>query len=104
MELRGEESLRDRTAHRVVQEALTNATKHAPGAPVTVEVRKDSTEVTVTVTSGASEAAPGRSRGGGLGLIGLRERVRLAGGTFESGPRDGGFLVVARFPHKDGVR
>ncbi|MFI9436853.1 MULTISPECIES: sensor histidine kinase [Streptosporangium] len=103
VELRGAESLRDHTACRVVQESLTNATKHAPGSAVTVEVLRSAAEITVTVTNQAAQAAPARLRGGGLGLIGLRERVRLAGGTFESGPKGGGFQVVARFPHEDGA-
>ncbi|WP_406317976.1 histidine kinase [Streptosporangium sp. NBC_01639] len=97
VELTGEESLRDRTACRVVQEALTNATKHAPGSPVTVQVLRTSDEITVTVTNRAAPAPPGRPRGG-LGLIGLHERVRLAGGTFTSGWTGAGFRVVARFP------
>lgn len=97
VELIGEESLRDRTACRVVQEALTNATKHAPGSPVTVQVLRTSDEITVTVTNRAAPAPPGRPRGG-LGLIGLHERVRLAGGTFTSGWTGAGFRVVARFP------
>ncbi|MER5424755.1 sensor histidine kinase [Streptosporangium roseum] len=103
VELRGQESLRDRTACRVVQESLTNATKHAPGSAVTVEVLRDAGGITVTVTNQAAQTPAGRPRGGGLGLIGLRERVRLAGGTFESGPNGGGFQVVARFPCEDGV-
>ncbi|ACZ84897.1 hypothetical protein Aros01_04938 [Streptosporangium roseum] len=103
VELRGQESLRDRTACRVVQESLTNATKHAPGSAVTVEVLRDAGGITVTVTNQAAQTPAGRPRGGGLGLIGLRERVRLAGGTFESGPNGGGFQVVARFPCEDGA-
>ncbi|MFD8533271.1 DUF5690 family protein [Streptosporangium canum] len=103
VELRGLESLRDRTACRVVQESLTNATKHAPGSAVAVEVLRAAAGITVTVTNQAAQAPTGRPRGGGLGLIGLRERVRLAGGTFESGPSGGGFRVVARFPCEDGA-
>ncbi|MEV8637703.1 histidine kinase [Streptosporangium sp. NPDC051023] len=107
VELRGEESLRDRTACRVVQEALTNATKHAPASPVTVEVLGTATGVTVTVTNPVTNPVPGtqqgRRHGGpglGLGLAGLHERVRLAGGTFEAGGEGGGFRVVARLPRK----
>ncbi|WP_242676483.1 sensor histidine kinase [Streptosporangium minutum] len=103
VELRGQESLRDRTACRVVQESLTNATKHAPGSAVTVEVLRAAAGITVTVTNQAAQTPAGRPRGGGLGLIGLRERVRLVGGTFESGPSGGGFRVVARFPCEDGA-
>ncbi|PRY41349.1 signal transduction histidine kinase [Umezawaea tangerina] len=82
-------------AHRVVQESLTNATRHAPGAPVTVTIarRDDGTRVEVVNEPAA------RSDGGtgtGLGLIGLAERVRLAGGRLSAGPRpDGGWAVTA---------
>ncbi|GGS88869.1 hypothetical protein GCM10010156_54160 [Planobispora rosea] len=98
VDLRGDGLLRDRTACRVVQEALTNAAKHAPGAPVTVETSGDAGEITVIVRNRVPDIPSARSRGGGLGLIGLGERVRLAGGTFEAsrGPED--FLVLARFP------
>ncbi|MFG1753921.1 sensor histidine kinase [Streptosporangium sandarakinum] len=107
VELRGDGSLRDPTARRVVQESLTNAAKHAPGASVTVEVLGGPAGVTVEVTNPASRATMGRARGGpsgpsgGMGLAGLRERVRLAGGVFEAGPRNGGFRVTARLPRAE---
>ncbi|MFF0310344.1 sensor histidine kinase [Streptosporangium sp. NPDC004379] len=103
VELRGDGSLRDPAARRVVQESLTNAAKHAPGAPVTVRVLGGPAGVTVEVTNPASRAAPGRPPGasGGMGLEGLRERVRLAGGVFEAGPGNGGFRVTARLPHAE---
>ncbi|MGK5630409.1 sensor histidine kinase [Streptomyces sp. URMC 123] len=102
----------DRAAHRVVQEALTNAARHAPGAPVAVTVLRRRAETEVTIANGPpprpGEAAPrtGVPSGGdggppvaGTGLLGLRERVRLLGGHFRAGPRpDGGFAVTARFP------
>ena len=83
-----------RTAYRVVQESLTNAAKHAPGAPVEVRVRRTPTTLVVSVVNGPS-SAPGAPTGG-HGLTGLAERVRLAGGTLDAAPRpDGGFAVVA---------
>ncbi|MBG0828625.1 hypothetical protein HS041_12685 [Planomonospora sp. ID67723] len=103
VELRGEGGLRDRTACGVVQEALTNAAKHAPGAPVTVEVLGGTGGIAVAVTSRAPAAPVARAAGGGMGLIGLRERVRLAGGTFEAAPGPDGFRVVARFPRQGGA-
>ncbi|MCG5220046.1 histidine kinase [Streptosporangium soli] len=103
-ELRGDGSLRDRTASRVVQEALTNATKHASGAPVIIELASAGAEIAVTVTNRAPESRPARPNGGGLGLIGLHERVRLAGGTFEASARSGVFRLTARFPSGDGAR
>ncbi|GAA3098646.1 sensor histidine kinase [Streptosporangium carneum] len=106
VELRGEGRLRDRTACRVVQEALTNATKHAPGSPVTVEVLETTAAITVNVVNRASETPSDRPRGGGLGLglVGLHERVRLAGGTLEAGPEGGGFRVAVRLPRQGPAR
>lgn len=92
----------ERAVHRVVQEALTNVAKHAPGATATVQVRHVATESEVLVENGPPLSAlnlPPRPRSGGHGLIGLEERVRLAGGSFDHGPRDGGFAVTARIPH-----
>jgi signal transduction histidine kinase len=86
-------------AYRVVQEALTNALKHAAGRPTTVHLRhaEDGTDVEIRTDGGA--AAPAGRSGGGHGLVGLRERVRLAGGTWHAGPGpDGGFTVRARIP------
>ncbi|MFI6901214.1 sensor histidine kinase [Nonomuraea sp. NPDC050394] len=80
-------------AHRVVQEGLTNAAKHAPGAPVTVTVE----ELRVSVVNGASR---GRATviSGGTGLTALRERVRLAGGTLTAGPRGDGYELTVELP------
>ncbi|MBV7248209.1 histidine kinase [Streptomyces sp. MW-W600-10] len=110
-----------RAAHRVVQEALTNAAKHAPGASVTVELSHTATETRVAVRNGPPAARAGVRAGqpaahpsgsparqssapppgnGGRGLIGLDERIRLVGGTLDHGPRDGGFTVAARLPHR----
>ncbi|MEB3365801.1 sensor histidine kinase [Saccharopolyspora mangrovi] len=85
-----------RAAYRVVQEALTNAAQHAPGAPVSVVVEADD-ELRVTVTNGPGEQPP--TAGPGYGLLGMRERVALAGGSLEVGPTaDGGFRVAAVLP------
>ncbi|CAM5515431.1 two-component sensor histidine kinase [Streptomyces spiroverticillatus] len=92
-----------RAAHRVAQEALTNATKHAPGAPVRMRIVRDAKAqaLSVTVTHPAPPGAapsPGLASGG-TGLVGLDERVRLAGGTLTHGPTpDGGFAVAAHLP------
>ncbi|MGC4795678.1 sensor histidine kinase [Micromonospora saelicesensis] len=91
-------------AHRVVQEALTNALKHAHGSPTAVRVCYDDREITVEVsTAGVSpEPAGARQRpagGSGRGLVGLRERVDALGGEFSADRRaDGGFVVRARIP------
>ncbi|GAA5051485.1 sensor histidine kinase [Streptomyces similanensis] len=92
----------ERAAHRVVREALTNVVKHAPGATASVHVTHTATRTRVEVENGPPPSAAGRrslSRGGGRGLIGLDERVRLTGGSFEHGPRDGGYAVLAHIPH-----
>lgn len=90
------------TAYRIVQEALTNARKHAgPGSLIDVRLRFLSTSFEVEVTDTGS--APGGSTtdrsGGGRGLTGMRERALAVGGTVEAGPRpEGGFRVRARLP------
>jgi len=89
----------DRAACRVVQEALTNAAKHAPGTAVVVRLAYPPDATVVTVTNEPPAQRPGTGEGTGLGLTGLEERVRLLGGSFTAGPCDGGFEVVARFPH-----
>ena len=93
----------DRAVHRVVQESLTNASKHAPGAVVTVTVTSTDDDVRVAVAdTGATRALQSRSTSG-RGLEGLRERVRLVGGSLTAGPRDsGGFEVVATIPRAGG--
>ncbi|MFB7080709.1 sensor histidine kinase [Streptomyces sp. NPDC056308] len=95
-----------RAAHRVVQESLTNAAKHAPHAPVRVRVTHTAEETTIRVRNGPSPARgrPEGVPGTGSGLIGLDERVRLAGGTFEHGPYADGFAVAARIPHTPSAR
>jgi signal transduction histidine kinase len=87
-----------RAAYRIVQEALTNAGKHAPGAQVSVHVDRVGGELVVRVRNGAHPPADD-APGGGFGLIGLRERVRTLGGRFRAEPRlDGGFEVEAGLP------
>uniref|UniRef100_UPI001FEB9BCD sensor histidine kinase n=1 Tax=Allorhizocola rhizosphaerae TaxID=1872709 RepID=UPI001FEB9BCD len=75
----------DRAVHRVVQEGLTNAAKHAPGARVEVRVRQGPDATTVTVSSGPARFTPRAAAGARTGLIALRERVEAAGGTLRAG-------------------
>jgi signal transduction histidine kinase len=88
----------DLAAYRVIQEALTNALKYAGPARACVTVRWKRSELELEVANdGTSE--PGGDGGGGHGLVGLRERVSLVGGSIESGPREGGgFVVKAHLP------
>jgi len=89
-----------RAAYRVVQESLTNVAKHAPGAAVTVRVHTAGGRTEVDVVNQPPPAGPlPGAASGRRGLIGLRERVRLVGGTLRAGPRDGGFAVTATLPH-----
>ncbi|WP_409234696.1 sensor histidine kinase [Streptomyces sp. PA5.6] len=94
----------DGTVHRVVQEALTNAAKHAPGAHVTVTLTRDGPATTVTVTNGRSGGESSRATpspaGGGSGLRALRTRVTDLDGTLSAGPHGDGFRVTARLPDR----
>jgi signal transduction histidine kinase len=87
------------SAYRIVQEALTNALKHAPGSPVGVRLVRDGAEVRVDVYNGPPTAPPVVATGGGHGLVGVRERVALFGGTLRhGGTPDGGFQLSASLP------
>ncbi|MEN8649772.1 histidine kinase [Streptomyces sp. 21So2-11] len=86
----------DHAAYRIVQEALTNAYKHAPGAPITVELRYEPDSLVVEIANGPAPAtARGGAVSGGQGLTGLRERARLVGGMVHAGRTDGGGFRVA---------
>ena len=90
------------TAFRILQEALTNALKHAPGARVRAVLRRTSDELVIEVTDDGGSGSPVASNGGGYGLLGMHERVALYGGTLEAGPRPKrGYAVVARLPTED---
>ncbi|MFC9970270.1 sensor histidine kinase [Spirillospora sp. NPDC127200] len=87
------------TAFRIVQESLSNAVRYAPGADVTVGLHYGPRTLTVSVTDDGARTAPGIPHGGGHGLLGIRERVALLGGTVQAGPRNGaGWSVVAELP------
>jgi signal transduction histidine kinase len=86
----------DLSAYRVVQEALTNALKHARNASAVVTIRYGESDLAVEVTD---DGRPGVDSAGGHGLIGMRERVGIFGGTFSAGPSEsGGFAVRALLP------
>lgn len=94
----GAYSLVERIVHRVVREALTNAARHAPGAIVTVAVRREAGGTEVSVANGAASTEGGSSSSGGTGLLGLRTAVEGVGGRFEAGAYGEGFRVVAYVP------
>ncbi|MET9632893.1 histidine kinase [Lentzea sp. NPDC006480] len=89
-------SVVERAAHRVVQEALTNAAKHAPKSVVVLTV---TTADATTVVEASNDLGLRRGAGSRLGLIALRERVRLAGGTLRISRDSGKFELVATLPH-----
>ena len=94
------------SAYRIVQEALTNALKHAgPGAHVTVDIERARTAVTITVEDDGRGVVSDATKGGsGHGLAGMRERVAALGGTIELGTRPGGgYRVRAVLPSHDDV-
>jgi signal transduction histidine kinase len=86
------------TVYRIVQESLTNAARHAAGSRVGVSLRYEPDAVDVAVVDDGGVPTPD-GRGGGRGLLGMRERVAVFAGTLETGPSpDGGFAVHARLP------
>ena len=90
----------DRAAYRILQEALTNAARHGRGgADVEIAYGGDALELTVTNPS-SSDAAPAH----GHGLVGMRERTALLGGSFDVSTADGRFGVRARLPYSGGER
>jgi signal transduction histidine kinase len=87
-------------AYRIVQEALANASRHAPGAAVRVEIRPWTADLSLRVHNGPPSAPPESTQGEGHGIAGMRERVMLLGGEMVAGPTgDGGFAVAARLPY-----
>jgi signal transduction histidine kinase len=83
----------------VLQEAITNAIKYAGGARTDVCVRYRADEVQLQVRDRGRGSAPSPVGGGGHGLVGMRERVRVFGGELQTGRlADGGFEVLARIP------
>jgi signal transduction histidine kinase len=101
LDVRGEERAVadgvERSAYRIVQEALTNTIKHAGLVPTRVTVSYGAEELTLEVADdGSGRATPNPA---GHGLAGMRERVRMYGGELDAHARDGrGFVVRARFP------
>jgi signal transduction histidine kinase len=86
------------TAYRIVQESLTNVVRHAHASRVDVVVSREGDVLVVDVRDDGTGGAD-RASGAGLGVVGMRERAQLLGGTVEAGPAEsGGFRVLARLP------
>nr|WP_062335500.1 sensor histidine kinase [Herbidospora sakaeratensis] len=89
----------DRAAYRIVQESLTNVTRHAPGSSVVVTLDYGDDVLAVTVTDdGAGKRDAVTDLGGGNGIPGMRERASALGGSLTAGPHDTGFRVAATLP------
>ncbi len=90
-------------AYRIVQESLTNARRHTPGAPVTIRLAYDSSHVRIGVdnpvaaNNGSNGATPS-----GVGIPGMKERATALGGTLYAGARNGRFRVSAELPYEPG--
>ena len=87
--------------YRAAQEAVTNARKHAPGAPVSIRLDFDQQTTTLRVTNGLcpdDEKSALSTTGGGFGLQGMRERIELLGGQFVAAPSTIGFTVQVAVP------
>jgi signal transduction histidine kinase len=91
------ESAVDQAAYRILQEALTNATRHGSGT-TRVELAFDNTALELTITNAAPDERARRSSGG-HGIVGMRERATLLGGSLEAERANGSFRVHARLPY-----
>ena len=83
---------------RVAQEALTNARKHAPGAKIRLRLEYHPHEVTLVVRDSGGSPGELAEAGGGYGLLGMRERAELLGGSLDAGPDGEGFVVTLKVP------
>ncbi|WP_194835046.1 sensor histidine kinase [Nocardia sp. XZ_19_369] len=90
----------DQAAYRIVQEALTNAMKHAPGQPIDIEMRTQEVTLDITVRNPAGPMGnlAASSAGKQRGLVNMRERATALGGAISAGPVSGGWEVAARLP------
>lgn len=89
-------------AYRIVQESLTNALKHACPGPVSVSLAERDGALTVEVSSPYGDRDGPRAPGSGAGLVGMRERAALLGGTFRAGPLGALWTVHATLPVPEG--
>jgi signal transduction histidine kinase len=88
-------------AYRIVQESLTNARRHTPGAPVTIHLHYGTSQISIAVDNPAA-ATSGRNgaESSGVGIAGMKERATALGGTLEAGPENGRFHVHAELPYE----
>ncbi len=86
-------------AYRIVQESLTNARRHAAGAPVHINLSFEPSELAIAVENGAGAAGRSKEPTAGVGIIGMNERAAGVGGTLFAAPLQRGFRVDARLPY-----
>jgi signal transduction histidine kinase len=90
-------------AFRIVQESLTNATRHAPGAAARVRLAYENDRLYVGIENNSGQERNGSGRGRGVGIAGMHERATALGGTLEAGPSPCGFRVTAELPYRRGA-
>jgi signal transduction histidine kinase len=90
-------------AFRIVQESLTNATRHAPGAATRVRLAYEEDRLCVRIENNSGQERNGNGRGHGVGIAGMRERATALGGMLEAGPFLRGFKVTAELPFRRGA-
>jgi signal transduction histidine kinase len=90
-------------AFRIVQESLTNATRHAPGAAARVRLAYESDRLCVGIENNSEHVRNRNGHGHGVGIAGMRERATALGGTLEAGPCPRGFKVSAELPYRRGA-
>jgi signal transduction histidine kinase len=91
-------------AYRSVQESLTNACRHAPGAAVRIEVHFNSDALSIAIENGAGGGPNGNGAASGVGIAGMRERAIALGGTLRAASTADGFRVLAELPYQPGRR
>jgi signal transduction histidine kinase len=89
-------------AYRIVQESLTNARRHASGAPVRVDLRFNARELAVAIENRSTLTSNGAADPVGVGITGMRERATALGGSLQASPMPNGFRVEARLPYRPG--
>jgi signal transduction histidine kinase len=90
-------------AFRIVQESLTNATRHAPGAAARVRLVYKTDRLCIRIENTPGQEHNGNGRGDGVGIAGMRERATALNGTLEAGPGPRGFKVTAELPYRRGA-
>jgi signal transduction histidine kinase len=99
-ELSGLPPMSDRAAYRLIQEGLTNARRHAPGQPVTLTVSASGADTALIEIRNQTMGSRSVPSNGGAGIIGMTERVRLAGGLLENGFDNGEFYLRTALPRR----